>query len=269
MAFVIDRGNVNSVVFLDLKKAFDTVDHTILLSKLSTYGIQENAYNWFKSYLENRTQICSVSGSLSKTCSLQGGIPQGTILGPLLFLLYINDLPNCLTNSYPRVYDHDTHLTNADKDVNIIQSCLNEDLLNISKWLIANKLSLNMTNTEVILIGSRQKLTTLTASPALSIKGIPVNQVSTSKSLGVLIVANLTWGSHIDMLAKINCLWYCSYKTGQAICSPSNIASYLQSLDSVAFRLLQCRLGKLWHKTSRQTSKTPKSCSASSNSLKP
>ena len=69
-AFDIDRGNVNAVVFLDLKKAFDTVDHTILLSKLSAYGIQENAFNWFRSYLENRTQICFVSGSLSKTCSL-------------------------------------------------------------------------------------------------------------------------------------------------------------------------------------------------------
>ena len=182
LAFVIDRGNVNSVVFLDLKKAFDTVDHTILLSKLSTYGIQENAYNWFKSYLENRTQICSVSGSLSKTCSLQGGIPQGTILGPLLFLLYINDLPNCLTNSYPRMYADDTHLTYADKDVNIIQSWLNEDLLNISKWLIANKLTLSIAKTELKLIGSRQKLNTLTASPVLSINGTPgppVNQVST------------------------------------------------------------------------------------------
>ena len=155
-AFDIDRGNVNAVVFLDLKKAFDTVDHTILLSKLSTYGIQENAYNWFKSYLENRTQICSVSSSLSKTCFLQCGIPQRNILDPLLFLLYINDLPNCLTNSYPRMYTDDTHLTYADKDVNIIQSCLNEDLLNISKWLIANKLTLNMTKTEFMLM-SRDK----------------------------------------------------------------------------------------------------------------
>ena len=94
------------------------------------------------------------------------------------------------------------HLTYAEKDLNIIQSCLNEDLLNISKWLIANKLTFNMTKTEFMLIGSRQKVNAPTASPVLSINGTPVNQVSTSKSLGVLIDAILTWGSHIEKLAK-------------------------------------------------------------------
>ena len=74
------------------KKAFDTVDHDVLLGKLSLYGIQESAYDWFKSYLNNRTQKCVVNGSLSKVCSLGCGVPQGTILGPLLFLIYINDL---------------------------------------------------------------------------------------------------------------------------------------------------------------------------------
>ena len=131
-------------------------------------------------------------------------IPQGTILGPLLFLLCINYLPNCLTNSYPRMYADDTYLTHADKDVNIIQSCLNEDLLNNSKWLIANKVTLNMTKTEFMLIGSRQKVNTLTASPVLNINGTLVNQVSLSKFPGVLIDANLTWGSHIEKVAKTN-----------------------------------------------------------------
>ena len=107
-AFNIDRGNVNAVVFLDLKKAFDTVDHDILLSKMNLYGIQGTALDWFKSYLTNRTQRCLVNGSLSRVCSLKCGVPQGTILGPLLFLIYINDLPNCLTSCQPRMYADDT-----------------------------------------------------------------------------------------------------------------------------------------------------------------
>ena len=97
-AFNVDRGNVNAVVFLDLKKAFDTVDNDILLSKMNLYGIQGTALDCFKSYLTNRTQRCLVNGSLSEICSLQCGVQQGTILGPLLFLIYINDLPNCLTS---------------------------------------------------------------------------------------------------------------------------------------------------------------------------
>ena len=88
---------INAVVFLDLKKAFDTSDHDVLTGKLSLYGIQESAYDWFKSYLNNRTQKCVVNGSLSKVCSLGCGVPQGTILGPLLFFIYINDLLNCLS----------------------------------------------------------------------------------------------------------------------------------------------------------------------------
>ena len=109
-AYNVDRGKINAVVFLDLKKAFDTVNHEILLSKLRNYGICDKAHSWFESYLDNRMQRCSVHGTLSRSCSLSCGVPQGTILGPLLFLLYINDLPSCLSNCQSRMYADDTYL---------------------------------------------------------------------------------------------------------------------------------------------------------------
>lgn len=97
----------------------------------------------------------------------------------------------------------DTHLTYAGFSADTIQSCLNDDLVNVSNWLIANKLTLNMTNTEFMLIGSRQRLCTLTVPPRPSINCAPVEQVTTAKSLGVLNDNNLTWRSHIDKLTKI------------------------------------------------------------------
>ena len=200
-AFNIDRGNVNAVVFLDLKKAFDTVDHDVLLAKLSLYGIQDSAYDWLKSYLNNRTQKCVVNGSLSKVCSLGCGVPQGTILGPLLFLIYINDLPNCLSFCQPRMYEDDSHITYSSADLHSVQSSLNRDLSNIPKWLLSNKLTLNTTKTEFMLIGSRQKLSTLSESLELSIDNVSIKQVSTSKSLGILIDDNMAWHSQIDTLS--------------------------------------------------------------------
>ncbi|PFX19180.1 putative RNA-directed DNA polymerase from transposon X-element [Stylophora pistillata] len=201
-AYNIDNEKINGVIFLDLKKAFDTVDHQILLSKLNYYGIHGKSFRWFQSYLENRTQKCSVNGSLSSSYSLTCGVPQGTILGPLLFLLYINDLPNCLSNCKPRMYADDTHLTYAGSNLENVQFCLNEDLENVFNWLQANKLTLNMTKTEFMLIGSRQRLNTLTASPTIRMNNTQVSQVTATKSLGVIIDAKLDWYSHIEKLTK-------------------------------------------------------------------
>ena len=135
--------------------------------------------------MTNRTQRCLVNGSLSRICSLKCGVPQGTILGPLLFLIYINDLPNCLTSCQPRMYADDTHITYADVDVNSIQLNLNHDLGNLNKWLTSNKLTLNTANTEFTLIESRQKLSTLSSKPQLSIDNVPIEKVTSVKSLGI------------------------------------------------------------------------------------
>ena len=191
-AYNIDQGNVNAVVFLDLKKAFDTVDHDILLSKLARYGVIGTSYNWFRSYLDCRKQRCFINGSLSGDHFLTCGIPQGTILGPLLFLIYIDDLPYCLLNSEPRMYADDTHITFASNNTQSINTVLNEDLARVEKWLTANKLTLNASKTEFMLIGSRQRLSTFHNPPSLIIDGAPITQVTSTNSLGVHIDQTLS-----------------------------------------------------------------------------
>ena len=140
----VSLGSINCVIFLDFSKAFDAVD-TTLLHKLSLYGVAENSLGWFESYLTDRRQRCSVNGELSPSKPLTRVVPQGSILGPLLFLIYINDLPNSLQFSTPRMYANDTNITTAGKSLNNITRSANSDLSSIRQWLQTNKLRLNVT----------------------------------------------------------------------------------------------------------------------------
>ena len=141
----IDKKIFNLVVFIDLKKAFDTVNHDILLKKLELYGIKGQALNLLKSYLSNRHQKCQIGKFVSSERLIKCGVPQGSILGPLLFLLYINDLPECLKSTRPRLFADDTNLTASGPCITDIENAVNSDLQNLRNWLIANKLSLNVT----------------------------------------------------------------------------------------------------------------------------
>ena len=163
------------------------------------------------------------------------------------------------------MYADDRHLTYADKDVNIIQSCLNEDLLNISKWLIANKFTLNMSKTEFKLIGSRQKLYTLNASTVLSINGTPVNQ---SKSLGIRIDANLTWDSHIEKLAKRIVSGIAAIKRVRQFVPPATLHLIYKALIQPHFDYCNVVWGSCGIKLAYKLKNLQNQCSASSNFLK-
>ena len=110
----IDKGMVSGVLFLDLKKAFDTVDHEILLKKLRWYGVETPTVNWFRSYLANRKQVCYVNGVMLAADFVTCGVPQGSILGPLLFLIYVNDIPKSLNYGEARLFADDTNLRGSD-----------------------------------------------------------------------------------------------------------------------------------------------------------
>ena len=127
-----------------------------------------------------------MNGSLSGDQYLTCGIPQDTILGPLLLIVYINDLPKCLTTDQYRMYANDTHLNFASNNVAHLERTLNEDLAKVNEWLIANNLTLNKSKTEFVLIGSRQRLQTFN-TPSLFIDNAPIHQVVSTKSLGAQV----------------------------------------------------------------------------------
>ena len=124
-------------VFIDLKKAFDTVDHDLLCKKLEHYGVRQRELSWFQSYLSNRKQYCRVGGVDSETREVEVGVPQGSCLGPLLFLIYINDLPSAVQSSTVSMYADDTSLCLKSKDISQLNEAIDIDLEHLDSWLRA------------------------------------------------------------------------------------------------------------------------------------
>ena len=134
-------------VFLDLSKAFDTINYNVLFAKLHYYSIRGCALNWFQSYLSNRLQQVEHRGNLSSPCYLSHGVPQGSILGPLLFLICANYFQNCLQKGKALMFADDTTILFQHKYLSELTLTANTQLENVNKWLLANKLSLNITKT--------------------------------------------------------------------------------------------------------------------------
>ena len=191
----MDQSCLTGAVFIDLRRAFDTVDHALLLDKLRRYGIMESELAWFRDYLSNRTQIVSYQNKLSSPRTISTGVPQGSILGPLLFVLFINDLPEATAKCSVLLYADDAVLFSSAKDAQTIEQALNYDLSVISDWISQNHLFLNKEKTEVVLFGTSQKLATVEEF-RISIGRHQLKRVSEFKYLGVVLDETLSWKAH-------------------------------------------------------------------------
>lgn len=197
----LDNNKVVCSVFIDLKKAFDTIDNNILIQKLYNYGIRGNCLNLIKSYLTNRYQYVSIANLNSNLASISLGVPQGSILGPILFILYINDIHNASIISNPILFADDTTSTYVANNVAALNTTINEDLEKLYNWLNTNKLSLNITKTNYILFRkSRFKQhdpifnIQLNQQPIISAKSVCI--------LGVTLDQNLSFKTHLDNIRK-------------------------------------------------------------------
>lgn len=187
----LNKKNLICCIFLDLKKAFDTLDHNILLNKLKVAGVRDITLDWFKSYLFNRKNITYVNHILSDSKLVKTGVPQGSILGPLLFLLYINDIPlNINSNSY--LFADDTTILTTGKNISSLLYNINNDINLLSNWLLQNKLYINCNKTKCMFFFKSQSY------PKIQIFNEEIEKVITFKLLGVHIDRNLRFSTHIE-----------------------------------------------------------------------
>ena len=189
----MDMGKVPTNIYIDLSKAFDTLDHSILLDKLTYYGVCGLENLLLRDYLSGRHQYVDYNGSKSRTNSISLGVPQGSILGPLLFLIYINDLPKVSHVFSMLMYADDTTLyCNLDDSTSDI--LLNNELTKITDWLSSNKLSLNVKKTKFMVFHTPQRRVNY---PTLKLNNVNIERVSQFNFLGVILASSLKWDKHV------------------------------------------------------------------------
>ena len=203
----MNSGEMIGVAFIDLRKAFDTVSHDILLSKLDNLGVSSSALRWFKSYLTGRTQKVYFKDALSSSRPVLTGVPQGSILGPLFFIIFINSLSEVVCHGRVSMYADDTTLSVSGKDPKEISSKLTADLASIMNWLTVNKLFLNTDKTNVMLIGTAGKLSNVNEDDfTVSVNGKHLERVTKAKCLGVIIDDQLKWHEQFNnIVQKVFC----------------------------------------------------------------
>ena len=192
----LDKKKSTIGVFIDLKKAFDTIDHTLLLEKLRHYGVRGVANDWLSSYLENRLQYVSFGDTDSTLRNVICGVPQGSILGPKLFILYINDICNVSPVLKFILFADDTNIFCSGSDIVQLSIIVSNELVKLSEWFAVNKLSLNLSKTNFMLFTNCRREQNVN----IRINNCEIDMVYKTKFLGVVIDSNLNWKDHVAMV---------------------------------------------------------------------
>ena len=206
--FNLDEDKLSGMVFVDFRKAFDVVDHQLLLTKLRLYRVSDPSLSWFESYLSGRQQFVSIDGQRSDSLLIKQGVPQGSVLGPALFLLFVNDIPLHLTNSTVDIYADDTTITASAhfSDLCSMTQRLNSDLDAVQRLASCNKMFINKKKTKSLLVHGKRIPAKLEEDTPLrldvKIDDFVIEQVSSHKILGVIIDSEMNYESHIDELCK-------------------------------------------------------------------
>jgi hypothetical protein len=199
----VNEKEKTMLCFLDIKKCFDTIDHTILLYKLEQYGITGTELEWFRSYLHNRSQVVILNNTISKKKFMNIGVPQGTILGPILFLLYVNDLSNVVRNASINIYADDVAIYSSHSDLNILQNSMQNILNDVFDWYKDNKLILSIDKCSTMIIDNKRQNSR--NDLGLSLNDRVISQVQSMKYLGLSVDTLFTWKDHIsNVIQKVN-----------------------------------------------------------------
>ena len=221
-------------IFIDLSKAFDTVNHQILIDKLEHYGIRGKALEIFKSYLSNRKQYVQLEKSKSQLRPITCGVPQGSVLGPLFFILFINDLYKCCPEGKVRLFADDTTIFFHKNNINDIITTGKLIMIQLTNWLRANKLTLNADKSTFTIFKSHKKKIP-NMPETIEFLNQSIKRASHNKFLGVILDEHLSWSNHITELSnKLKRLFHIFY----------NIRDFLskENIKTIYYALVYSRI---------------------------